>query len=146
MSTVIGVIVCNHSRARLFKANAASLVSELADQVNPAARLREQDLATGAPGTYRGGGNGGQQHVEDPRTSQREKAAESFARDIASTLDQAIAEHDLQKIYVVAEPDMLGLLRKELSQRTKALVAQEIAKDIVMRTPTQIRDFLPAPL
>lgn len=146
MSSTVGVIVCNHSRARLFKANAMSFVSELADQVNPAARLREQDLATGAPRTYRGGGSGGQQHVESHRTSQHDKAAASFARDIASTLDQAITEHGLQKIYVVAEPDMLGLLRTELSQRTKALVAEELAKDIVMRTPTQIRDFLPVPL
>lgn len=146
MSSTVGVIVCNHSRARLFKANAMSFVSELADQVNPAARLREQDLATGAPGTYRGGGSGGQRHIEDHRTSQHDKAAANFARDIVNTLEQAIATHDLHKIYVVAEPDMLGLLRKELPQRIKALVAKEIAKDIVMRTPTQIRDFLPASL
>lgn len=146
MSSAIGVIVCNHSRARLFKATSQSLVGELADQVNPAARLREQDLSTSAPGAYRGGGSGGQQHVEDQRTSQHDKAAENFARDIAASLDQAVTEHGLQKLYVIAEPDMLGLLRKEMSHRTKSLVAEEIAKDIVARTPAQIWDFLPAPL
>lgn len=146
MSTTIGVIVCNHSRARLFKANGMSLVSELSDQVNPAARLREQDLATDTPGTYRGGGSGGQQHVEEPRTSQHDKAAECFARDIAATLDHAIRDHQLQKLYVIAEHDMLGLLRKELSQQAKSLIVEEIGKDIVMRTPAQIRDYLPVPL
>ena len=113
MSTTVGVIVCNHSRARLFKADAHSLTQELSDQVNPAARLRDQDLATDAPGRYRGGGTNGQQHTEDPRTAPREKAAEHFARDIAAAIEQAIAEHKLQKLYLIAEPNMLGLVRKE---------------------------------
>lgn len=146
MASHIGVIVCNHSRARLFKADARSLVEELADQVNPAARLREQDLTTDAPGKYRGGGSGGQRHAEDPRTSPHEKAAEHFARDIAATVEDAVAGHGLDKLYVVAEPDMLGLLRKALSEGARRLVVQEIAKDVVARSPAEIRDFLPVPL
>ena len=90
MASNIGVIVCNHSRARLFKADTHSLVKELSDQVNPAARLRNQDLVTDGPGKYRGGGSGGQQHAEDPRTSPRDKAAENFARDIAAVIEEAV--------------------------------------------------------
>ncbi|MFZ5653624.1 MAG: host attachment protein [Pseudomonadota bacterium] len=146
MSSTIGVIVCNHSRARLFKANALSLVSELVDQVNPAARLREQDLTTDAPGKYQGGGSGGQQHVEGHRTSAHDKAADRFARDIAAALDQAVTAHGLDRLYVVAEPDMLGRLRKALSESCRSLVQAEIGKDVVARTPTEIRDFLPVPL
>ncbi len=146
MSTTVGVIVCNHSRARLFKADAHSLTQELSDQVNPAARLRDQDLATDAPGRYRGGGTNGQQHTEDPRTAPREKAAEHFARDIAAAIEQAIAEHKLQKLYLIAEPNMLGLVRKALPEHYRQLVAKEIAKDIVARPPAEIRDFLPVPL
>lgn len=146
MASNIGVIVCNHSRARLFKANALSLVSELSDQVNPAARLRDQDLVTDGPGKYRGGGSGGQGHAEDPRTSPREKAAEHFARDIAASIDEAVTSHKLDKLYIVAEPDMLGLVRKALSEQVRQLVAQEITKDVVARSPAEIRDFLPVRL
>lgn len=146
MASNIGVIVCNHSRARLFKANALSLVRELYDQVNPAARLRDQDLVTDGPGSYRGGGSGGQRHAQDPRTSPHEKAAENFARDIAAIIEEAVTGHELDKLYVVAEPDMLGLVRKALSKQARQLVAQEIAKDVVARSPAEIRDFLPARL
>lgn len=143
MSASIGVLVCNHSRARLFQANTRSFISELSDQVNPAARLREQDLATDRPGAYRGGGPGGQAHVESPHASQRDKESEKFARDLATTLDRAIDSHGLERLYVIAEPDMLGRLRHTLSEKAKALVTEEIAKDIVAHTITQIRDVLP---
>lgn len=43
MSSVIGVVVRNHSQARLFKANRMSIVSEIADQVNPHARSESGD-------------------------------------------------------------------------------------------------------
>ena len=143
MSASIGVLVCNHSRARLFQANTLAFINELSDQVNPAARLREQDLATDRPGAYRGGGPEGQAHVESHRASQHDKASEKFARDLAATLDQAIDSHGLEKLYVIAEPRMLGLLRHALSDKAKGLVTEELAKDIVAHTTMQIRDVLP---
>ena len=146
MASNIGVIVCNHSRARLFKADTHSLVKELSDQVNPAARLRNQDLVTDGPGKYRGGGSGGQQHAEDPRTSPRDKAAENFARDIAAVIEEAVTDHELDRLYVVAEPDMLGRVRKALSEQARQLVVKEIAKDVVAQSPAEIRGFLPVPL
>jgi len=146
MSSVIGVVVCNHSQARLFKANNMSIVSELSDLVNPDARLHDQDLATDEPGKYRGGGPGGQHHAEDHRTTPRDKAAANFARDIAAAVDNMIATHRLEKLYIIAETSMLGLLRTELSDRCQKLVADEITKDVVGRTPDQIRDYLPTPL
>ena len=146
MSNVIGVVVCNHYRARLFSANPVSLVSELVDQVNPQARLRDQDLATDEPGKYRGGGPGGQHHTEDHRIPSRDKAAINFARDISAALDGMVATQGLKKLYIVAEPAMLGLLRAELSERCRKLVADEITKDVVGRTPEQIRACLPTPL
>ncbi len=146
MSSVIGIVVCNHSQARLFKANQMSIVSEIADQVNPQARMRDQDLATDEPGKYRGGGLGGQHHAEDHRTAPRDKAAANFARDIAAAVETMVATHRLEKLYIIAEPAMLGLLRAELSDHCRKLVADEITKDVVGRTPDQIRDYLPTPL
>ena len=146
MSSVIGIVVCNHSQARLFKANSMAIVSEIADQVNPQARMRDQDLATDEPGKYRGGGLDGQHHAEDHRTAPRDKAAANFARDIATAVAAMVATHQLEKLYIVAEPGMLGLLRAELSDHCRKLVADEITKDVVGRTPDQIRDYLPTPL
>jgi protein required for attachment to host cells len=57
-----------------------------------------------------------------------------------------IATHQLEKLYIIAETSMLGLLRAELSDRCQKLVADEITKDVVGRTPDQIRDYLPTPL
>lgn len=146
MSSVIGIVVCNHSQVRLFKANNMSIVSEIADQVNPQARMRDQHLATDEPGKYRGGGLGGQHHAEDHRTAPRDKAAANFARDIAAAVETMVATHRLEKLYIIAEPAMLGLLRAELSDHCRKLVADEITKDVVGRTPDQIRDYLPTPL
>lgn len=146
MSSVIGILVCNHYRARIFSATPLSITSEIADQVNPQARLRDQDLATDEPGKYRGGGPGGQRHSEDHRMASHDKAAINFARDIAVALDGLVAAHGLKKLYIVAEPAMLGLLRAELSEHCRKLVANEVTADVVGRTPEQIRGYLPTPL
>jgi protein required for attachment to host cells len=146
MSSVIGILVCNHYRARIFSATPVSITSEIVDQVNPQARLRDQDLATDEPGKYRGGGPGGQHHTEDHRIPSRDKAAINFARDISAALDGAVVTQGFAKLYVVAEPAMLGLLRAELSERCRKLVADEITKDVVGQTPEQIRRYLPTPL
>lgn len=146
MSSIIGVVACNHYRARIFSANPVSIASELIDQVNPQARLRDQDLATDEPGKYRGGGPGGQHHTEDHRMASQDKAAINFARDIAAALDSMVAAHGLKKLYIVAEPAMLGLLRAELSEHCRKLVADEVTKDVVGQTPEQIRAYLPTPM
>ena len=146
MSSMIGVVVCNHYQARLFKANPMSIVSEVADWVNPDARLSDQDLATDEPGKYGGIEAGGQHHAEDRRTALKDKAALNFARDIAAAVGKMVATHQLEKLYIVAETAMLGLLRAELSDACRKLVADEIAKDVAGRTRDQIRDYLPTPL
>lgn len=107
--------------------------------------MPDQNLATDEPGKYRSGGLGGQHHSEDPRTAPRDKAAANFARDIAAAAESMVTMHRLEKLYIVAEPVMLGLLRTELSDRCRKLVADEITKDVVARTPDQIRDYLPTP-
>lgn len=146
MSNLNGVLVCNRSKARLFNANRLSIVAEVAAWANPQGRLRDRDLVTDGPGKYKGGGNGGQHHAQDARTAPGDKVAAGFARDLAAAVEGMIGTHQLEKLYVVAEPTMLGLLRNALSKQGRKLVADEVAKDVVEQTPEQIRSYLPVRL
>ncbi len=66
-----------------------------------------------------------------------------FAKRVGQRLDQAFDAGEYKKLYIIASPAFLGLLREDLSARVKAVIAEEIAKDLVSQKPEQIRTHLP---
>ncbi|WP_296805566.1 host attachment protein, partial [Thiocapsa sp.] len=50
---------------------------------------------------------------------------------------------ELQKLYVIAAPAFLGMLRKHQSPSLKQLVAGEVDKNLTTHSPEAIRKSLP---
>lgn len=146
------------SRARLFTFQRSSEVeglreemTEQRDLVNPARRQRPSELFGSRPGVGRSGGV--QYGLDDRRAESIQQMDAAFARAIVSELAEMLRSAGANRLVVCASPRMLGVLREESAAlRRELAVVDEVPRDLVKLTPSQLRaqlasyGLLPAPL
>jgi len=130
------VLVADQARARLFTTQSRTgALTEFQGLANPQGRMREQDLVSDS--------RGGNPHDIGNHGDIQANIAEGFAREVAHALDAALTQHHPDRIYVVAPPQFLGMLRKHQSTAVKNKLAQELSKDFSHMQPDEIRAHLP---
>lgn len=136
------VLVADNSRARFFAAkNSASPLEEVRDLTYPEARLHEGDLVTDKGGRDRNPSTGGAHGVGTD--SAKHDGAERFALQVCGELESARTDGAFKKLYVVAAPAFLGLLRKQESPALRQLIAGEVDKNLTTQDNVVIRKHLP---
>lgn len=138
----IWVVVADASRARIFTAEKpADSLTEIETLSNPEARLHEGDLVSDRAGRISSGegsrrGYGTGNAVKDETTNR-------FAAEVCKHLEKGRNSHAFGKLYVMAAPHFLGLLRKHQSDGLRGLISNEIANDLTTQSPDRIRAQLP---
>lgn len=123
------VVVANASRVRIFEADANdSAMREIVDMANPASRLHESELIS----DHGGHGN----YHED---AARQHQTEIFAHEVCDRLEHGRLDGSYRKLYLVAAPQFLGLLRKHMERPLHDVVQTEISKDLTTAEPARIR-------
>jgi protein required for attachment to host cells len=136
------VLVADAYRARFFGAERpASPLSELHDLASPEARLHEGDLVSDKGGRDTNPMAGG--HGLGDNRSHKQDIADRFAQQVCDLLESARVAGELSKLYVIAAPAFLGLLRKHQSPSLRQLIAGEIDKSLASQEPVSIRKHLP---
>jgi protein required for attachment to host cells len=96
----------------------------------PAVKGFSRDLKSDRPGRAFDTGSG-QRHAMEPRSDPHSQEKLAFARKVAGLLNEAAACGEFQRLVLVAPPRMLGALRSQLDEPTRALVTWELARDLV---------------
>jgi protein required for attachment to host cells len=137
------VVVADSTRARIFDAESSSAgLSEVETLTHPEGRMHDRDITTDLPGrSFDSLGHA--RHVMEPTTDPKHELAIEFARTIARHLDAARVKRDYEQLVIVAAPTFLGLLREQLNNTCRKLVAFELNKNLVQNTPEEIRSHLP---
>lgn len=136
------ILVADSARARLFSVDRPrGPLAEHADYVNPADRLREQDLETDAPG--RGAGRNGARFAMGGDEGAKAHYAERFAKELAGVLHHGRVAGEFARLYVMAAPNFLGALRRVLDGPTAQCITAAFPKDVVREKPDAIRKHLP---
>ena len=136
------VVVADSSRARILRADdRRGPLQEVKDLVYPEARLREQELVADGVGT--GGGNGSGSHSMGHEKDAHQRQAELFSRELCQEIGQSSDDKDVHKIYLVAAPRFLGLMRSSLNKNCSNKVVGELDKNLVAHSIADIRDHLP---
>lgn len=139
----IYVVAADAGRARIFVAKSEnSHMTELADFLNPRSRQQDHDALSDRKGSITQG-SAGITHAFEPRQSHAEHSAEVFAKEVCEFLHKASAAGEVDRIYLIAAPNFLGLLRKNLEPSTLKHVVKEMASDIARMPPADIRQTLP---
>jgi protein required for attachment to host cells len=141
--TYTWVVVADSTGARIFGAESASSgLSEVETLAHPEGRMHDRDITTDLPGrSFDSKGNA--RHVMEPPTDPKHELAIEFARTIARHLDAGRVKRDYEQLVIVAAPAFLGLLREQLNNHCRKLVAFELNKSLVHQTPEEIRSHLP---
>jgi protein required for attachment to host cells len=139
----IAVIVADASRARVLATREdPGELYELEDLVHPQSRLREQELvADGAGSGIDSGGRG--MHSMGHEKAAHDRQAEIFAGELCEEIDKLRQRLKLRRIYLVAAPAFLGLMRASLGKQCASLVSGEVGKNLVTHSLQEIRDHLP---
>jgi protein required for attachment to host cells len=138
----ICVVVADASRARVFTAEKpAGPLNEIETLSNPEARLHEGDLVSDRGG--RDSNGGGSSHGYNTANGAKHEAANRFAAEVCKHLEKGRTGKTFGKLYVMAAPGFLGLLRKHQSDALRGLISDEISKDLSREAPDRIRAQLP---
>ncbi|MBI1422747.1 MAG: host attachment protein [Gammaproteobacteria bacterium] len=138
------VVVADSTRARIFSAESSSAgLSELETLAHPEGRMHDRDITSDLPGRSFDSNKAGGRHAMEPSTDPKQELAIEFARTIARHVDAARVKNDFEQLVIVAAPTFLGLLREQLSNTCRKLVAFELNKNLVQQPAEEIRSHLP---
>jgi protein required for attachment to host cells len=125
------IMAADSSRARVFEiAEPDRRLREVQEFTHPEGRANNRELISDANGRFSakhvgpGGDSSGQ------RVTPVEHETELFSKTLARYLDKARNEHRYDKLYLIAPPEFLGLMRENLSKEVRKLTAEEINKDL----------------
>lgn len=145
------IVSANAGRARFYSQPAPSEpLVEINDMVNDAVKLRTEESQTdrlsprAAGDSIHSVGGATPTSLYQPATTPEEHQSEIFARDIAGFLAHAHQENGFQKLSLVASPQFLGLLRKELEPKFGKAIELEIDKDYTQYGAAQLLDAVNA--
>ncbi|MDH3633241.1 MAG: host attachment protein [Gammaproteobacteria bacterium] len=139
----ICVVVADGSKARILVAESGqSPLIDDRDFIHPESRLREQDLVSDGTGSESDAGGYGKHSMGHERTA-HDKEMKNFADELCVEIDRLRQGSDLRRVYLVASPKFLGLLRSSMNKQCSALLEGEISKDLVNHSIDDIRSHLP---
>lgn len=142
-------VVADEGRALLLEqAEPGAALEKVAELEDELAHARGQDLRNDAKGRFYGKGERFMAHTTEPHTDPKRKEAQKFARQVADYLEQAQNQRRFDRLFLVAAPTFLGLLRAELAPNVRKAVAGELDHDLAhLNLPelTQRLAALPVP-
>lgn len=137
------VLVADRSQARLLQALPGNrTLLEVETIEHPEGRLRDHELVSDSPGLTRGPGYA-QGAPAAPKETPGEHEAKRFARQLAERITALRNDNAIARLYLIAEPHFLGLLRAELDAPTQQLVAGEVGRRLVDQSPAELLAVLP---
>ena len=138
------LVACDGAKALIFQNDGdatlpnLTLIEHLAQNQPPT-----HSLGAERPGRVFQSHGGARSAVEQTDWHARNEA--SFLENVASWLDRAAEENSFKHLVLAAPPRALGLLREKITPRVRALVSNEIDKDLAQLTTKEIeRHFAPS--
>jgi protein required for attachment to host cells len=137
------VIAADASRARIFEVSGDDKnIQEIDDLTNPQGRLADHEIDRDSKGRYFGKGERDQAHTVEPAVDAREHQVQLFSKRLGHYLEQARSEHRFDRLWLIAPPKFLGLIRQDLSKQVQQAVDEEIPKDLAWFESHDIAEFV----
>lgn len=126
------IAVMDGSQARFFalrRAEDGQVFEEVALPLAAKHLKKPRVLRDDKPGRSFSSAGGGVRHAVESHTDYYKLEIAGFVREVAGTLDAALAERRYERLVVVAPPRILPELRKHVTPRVRETLAHEIAKN-----------------
>jgi protein required for attachment to host cells len=144
------ILSADASRARILQVTGRDRLDEVESFDNPAGRMHDRDLLAdsharfdghGGDGRPAGGASGGPGSDREEMSASELEAAK-FCKEIGRYLDHARTAHRYDRLFLIAPPRFLGMMRKEIGKEVEKLVEEELDKDLSWFDARDIERFL----
>jgi protein required for attachment to host cells len=136
------LVVSNSCSAKIYKVGHKQTLIEVEVLEHPESRLHNRDLVSDKPGRdFESVGH--TRHAIEPRTWPQQQEVINFAKEVANHLEQAFNKGDFDKLYIAANPNMLGVLRNAFHPNTAKHISGEVDKDMTHLKPDEIIKQVP---
>jgi protein required for attachment to host cells len=125
------ILVCDGARGRIFSHESGTKGLTVVTRAgNAEAHRRTRELGSDRPGRTHESTHTGQRHAMEPRVDWHRFEKARFAQEMAAVLDRAALDGAMDRLVLVAPPQVLGDLRQALGAHGKGKLAGEINKDL----------------
>jgi protein required for attachment to host cells len=131
------IVVADGARARFFtldRERPGLAPAGIPDLVSADVHGYSRDLKSDRPGRSFSTAGGGTRHGIEPRHDFHKSEKHKFSADLAELLESARRKRQFDALVLVAPRRSLGELRGLLSQGVKAILREEVAKDLTKHT------------
>lgn len=135
-------LVANRAVALVYEGSLDGSFRYVTRLENPMGRRMELELVADRPGRSFASSRSGVRHGLEPKTPYHEEVAHRFASRIAKMLDKAVLQEKCTDLIVMAEPRFLGLVKKELSERVRAVVSREVPREWNQGSDRELEEYL----
>lgn len=136
------VVVANKETARIFEVEKFGSLKEIHTMVHPKSGLKVEDMTWDGLGVASDGFRTNHNSME-PATSPKMKEAQSFAKQIAKFLELKCNQSKFNRMFLMAEPSFLGVLRRNLNSNTLRCLEGEVSKDLTKQDLKGIWNHMP---
>ena len=134
------VVVADGASAKIYHMKKFPKIELIADFEHKESRLQNQDLISAKSGkSSQSEGSG--RYSYQPETEPKDLEAEKFAKFITEILSHR-KEEECARLYLIASPSFLGLLRRHLSPETVKKIIAESPKDLTSSSVEAIEKHL----
>ena len=135
------ILVADGARARLLLSEGRGKpLAEVPDSDIRIDLKPDHELSAERPGRVHESANVSRHAIERDDLHRREK--ERFAQSLAEGLDRRLANREYDRLVIAAAPETLGVIRAALSDKVRAVILAEVAKDLTKIPNPQIRPHL----
>jgi protein required for attachment to host cells len=136
---VTWVVTADSTRADFYRVEKIGGDFQPVTSINHAeGKKKGQDLVTDRPGrAFDSAGTG--RHAMSPQVDPRDHEANVFAREVCEKLELGRTRGAYGRLVVLAPPDFLGRLRKNITPAANKLVVESVPKNVVGLDAADIR-------
>lgn len=135
------VVVADTCQAKIYRLVKFPKIEKVFYLEHPESRLHNQDLISSKPGhSSQRGSYTGRSYESEKEPKQLEAA--KFAVHLAHFLADAEKKGEFNRLYIIAGPTFLGLLRQHISPALQKMIVAEIGKDLTSSDIANIEHHL----
>lgn len=142
MQPITWFLVGDSSRARLFQGFDRHTLNLVKEFSHPEGREHQRDIVSAPDGRFQQAGRSEYGVTLEPKHTPEENERTAFAKELALFLEEGANRQDFDRLVLVAPPQFLGALRRELNDQVSKRVAASLDKDLTWMPVPEISERL----
>ncbi len=138
----VWIVTANRTCLRVFRAENTHKLVEIKKLEHADGHKHGRDLTAEKEvrNTYRKGFG---VDTMEAKTSIEAKEAVQFATEIAEILHEGYKAGSFEKLYLIANPPFVSIVRDALPKALTKIIGSEVHKDLTKCRPEEVREYLP---